>query len=72
MEQLYKTFKNKNTPIAKTLKKLIRDMKRNKPTKSAAKKGGSPTQSKETRQTQQTLIELDNEKLVIFWLYYKK
>lgn len=40
MEELYKSYKNKNTPIAKTLKKLIRDMKRNKPTKSAAKKGG--------------------------------
>ena len=61
MEQLYKTFKNKNTPIAKSLKKLIRDMKRNKPTKSAAKKGGSPTKP-ETQETQQTLRELVDEK----------
>ena len=62
MEQLYKTFKNKNTPIAKSLKKLIRDMKRNKPTKSAAKKGGSPTN--QTQETQQTLRELVDEKKI--------
>lgn len=51
MEELYRSYKNKNTPIAKSLKKIIDENKRNKPTKSAAKKGGSPTQSEETQQT---------------------
>ena len=56
MEELYRSYNNKDTPIAKSLKKIIDENKRNKPTKSAAKKGGSLTQK------EQTLKELKYEK----------
>lgn len=56
MKELYESYTNKKTPVAISLKKIIDENERNKPTKSAAKKGGSLTQK------EQTLEQLKREK----------